>query len=134
MDDRPAQAADIVSRIKAACPPEAHDLTTAEGRRDLDNRLRAQMAAIGDRWLRAHAAEMIREWREELFGWHRRPRGTWSEIRQLRRPDRDDDLAVRLAEAEAQIGALQDDMAALEKRLKDQIDALFRIAGVAGAG
>lgn len=119
MDDRPSQSADIVSRIKAACPPEAHDLTTAEGRRDLDNRLRAQMAAIGDRWLRVHAAEMIREWREDLFG-----RGPG--------PRRDDDLAVRLAEAEAQIGALQDVLVALDRRLKDQIDTLFRIAGIAG--
>lgn len=59
---------DIVSDIKARIDLTAFDLTTAEGRRDLDNTLRAEMREIADDSLRAHAAEMLKAWRWELFG------------------------------------------------------------------
>jgi hypothetical protein len=44
------------------------DLSTAERRKALDDALRARLAQIEDMSLRAHAAEMIRERRAELFG------------------------------------------------------------------
>lgn len=60
--------ADIVSLIKSRVDPGAYDLTTAEGRTEFDNALRAELAKIEDSNLRAHAGEMLKLWRWQVFG------------------------------------------------------------------
>lgn len=59
---------DVVAAIKSAVDPAAYDLTRAEGRADFDDALRAELAKIEDKLVRAHAGQMIRQWRVELFG------------------------------------------------------------------
>jgi len=59
---------DIVSYIKSKVNPEQYDFSLAEGRRDFDNALRDQLRAVRDPSLRAHAGEMLKRWRLELFG------------------------------------------------------------------
>ena len=59
---------DIVSQIKTRVDPAAYDLTTAEGRTAFDNALRAELAQIEDINLRAHAGEMLKLWRWQVFG------------------------------------------------------------------
>lgn len=60
---------DIVAEIKSRVDPARFDFTRAEGRRDFDNALRAELRKIGDNSLRAHAGEMLKHWRLDLFGW-----------------------------------------------------------------
>lgn len=60
--------ADIVSQIKARIDLAAFDLSTAEGRLDFDKALRAELAKITDIWLSRHAAEILKDWRRDLFG------------------------------------------------------------------
>ncbi len=59
---------DIVSRIKARIDLAGFDLRTAEGRLDFDKALRDELAKIKDIWLSRHAAEILKEWRRDLFG------------------------------------------------------------------
>lgn len=58
---------DVVSKIKEACPPDRHDLGTAEGRVEWDLLLRAEINKIPDDYLRKHTASLIREWRHEVY-------------------------------------------------------------------
>jgi len=58
---------DVVAAIKAAVDSSLYDLTRAEGRADFDDALRAEIAKIEDSAVRAHAGEMIRQWRQDLF-------------------------------------------------------------------
>jgi hypothetical protein len=57
----------VVADIKRAVNPDDYDLLTAEGRADFDDALRTELAKIFDERLREHAAQMIRDWRVELF-------------------------------------------------------------------
>jgi hypothetical protein len=66
---------DIVAAIKARVDPARFDFSRAEGRRDFDNALRAELRKIADSSLRAHAGEMLKAWRAELFGLPSQP---WS--------------------------------------------------------
>lgn len=59
----------IVAEIKSRVDPARFDFTRAEGRRDFDNALRAELKKIADDSLRAHAGEMLKHWRLDLFGW-----------------------------------------------------------------
>lgn len=61
------RSGDIVAEIKAAIDPGYYDFGTAEGRSDFDDALRTELVKIGDSTLRAHAAEMIKEWRWTLM-------------------------------------------------------------------
>lgn len=61
---------DICAHIKAACDPADFDFSRAEGRADFDDALRSRIVSIEDDTLRRHVAEMIRQWRAEL--WARR--------------------------------------------------------------
>ena len=54
---------DIVSHIKECCPPEDHDLNTAEGRWGWDQALRAELAKVEPEGLRRHASQLVKEWR-----------------------------------------------------------------------
>jgi hypothetical protein len=67
------RSGDILAEIKAAVDLTAFDLATAEGRADFDDTLRALIVlkAGTDTALRRHAADMIQDWRRELFGWKR---------------------------------------------------------------
>lgn len=65
--------ADVVSNIKAKVDHAAFDLTTAEGRAAFDNALRDELKKIEDSRVRAHAGEMLKEWRFQLFGLPVRP-------------------------------------------------------------
>lgn len=58
----------VVAYIKRKVNPETFDFSIAEGRRDFDNALRAELKLIRDPSLRAHAGEMLKRWRLELFG------------------------------------------------------------------
>lgn len=61
---------DIVAEIKSRIDSAQFDFTRAEGRRDFDNALRAELTKIKDSSLRAHAGEMLKHWRLDLFGQH----------------------------------------------------------------
>ncbi len=61
---------DIVAEIKSRVDPARFDFTRAEGRRDFDSALRAELTKIKDSSLRAHAGEMLKHWRLDLFGQH----------------------------------------------------------------
>ena len=61
---------DIVAEIKSRVDPSRFDFTRAEGRRDFDNALRAELKKIRDNSLRAHAGEMLKHWRLDQFGQH----------------------------------------------------------------
>lgn len=67
---------DIVSDIKSRFDPAAFNFATAEGRRDFDNALRAELLQIEDASLRVHAAEMLKDWRLDLFAPHE-PMSEW---------------------------------------------------------
>lgn len=58
---------DVVANIKCTVNPGDYDLLRAEGRADFDDALRTELDKIEDRAVRAHASEMIRQWRHELF-------------------------------------------------------------------
>ena len=58
----------IVEQIKSKVNPDNFDFSLAEGRRDFDNALRAELRLVRDPILRAHAGEMLKQWRLELFG------------------------------------------------------------------
>ena len=58
---------DIVSLIKLACPPEHYDLWTAEGRAAWDVALRAELAKVECYYLRSHAANLVKEWRYQVY-------------------------------------------------------------------
>lgn len=64
MTDQP----NIVADIKARADLSAFDFTRAEHRAAFDAWLRAELGKIDDEHVRAHAVDMIREWRHELFG------------------------------------------------------------------
>lgn len=59
---------DIVADIKARAQLDAYDLARAEDRAAFDNWLRAELSKISDGNIRAHAAEILRDWRREVFG------------------------------------------------------------------
>jgi hypothetical protein len=58
---------DIVSLIKSACPPDNHDLGTAEGRKAWDDALRAELAKVECYHLRSHASNFVKEWRYQVY-------------------------------------------------------------------
>lgn len=72
-----ARQGDIVAEVKLRCPPEAFDLTRAEGRADWDDALRAAITALtgDDEALARHAGDMIGDWRRRILrpdavGWY----------------------------------------------------------------
>jgi hypothetical protein len=58
---------DVVAEIKEKVDSAQYDLLRAEGRADFDDALRAELAKVADPAVRAHAGEMIRQWRQGLL-------------------------------------------------------------------
>lgn len=58
---------DLVSQILAACPKDAHDLNTAEGRAAWDRELRTAIMEINDELLRGHVGNLIKERRYQAY-------------------------------------------------------------------
>jgi hypothetical protein len=54
---------DLFTAIKADCPPDRHDLNTAEGRTAWDAELRERIMNVEGEALRAHLGEMVKQWR-----------------------------------------------------------------------
>lgn len=87
------QEEDIVAAIKSRVDPDRFDFNRAEGRRDFDNALRAELRKINDNSLRAHAGEMLKHWRMGIFG-EKAPMWEWQ------KPD----LIARVEAIEAYLG------------------------------
>jgi len=60
---------DRFADIKAACPPEAHDLKTAEGRANWDDELREKIKELAgsDKPLWSHLGQMVKTWRRDVL-------------------------------------------------------------------
>jgi hypothetical protein len=61
------RSGDVIAMIKERVNPAGFDLTTAEGRADFDDALRAQLRKVSDTTLRNHAADLLKAWRRELI-------------------------------------------------------------------